>query len=249
MLDQAIPPIGVAQYTRYFDSPKVIIVDRDPRDLYVMNKTQWGSGYIPSDSVELFIQWYSMTRGMREKELSDTVLFMPFEALVYNYEHSLQRIMNFANLLEENHTKKLRCFNPELSKKNTMHFLRHPDLRNDIAKIESMLPQYCYKFPDNNLTVCGETFLIGKIHADAETVRRTGRFPAYLKKQTVSIFLYSSLFAAQCRFIKQRKGFKLFKLFVKIGLSLFVLPFELISDAVLYCLAAKQDKKIGGTNV
>jgi hypothetical protein len=183
-----------------------------------------------------------MTREAREKELNDTVLFMPFEALVYDYERSLQTIMNFTNLSEKNHAHKLHYFNPDLSRKNTMVFPRYPDLSGDIAKIENRLEQYCYTFPDRNPPVSGRTFLIEKIHADAETVRHTGRFPASLQRQTIGVFLYSSLFAMNFRFIKQRKGFKLFKLLIKIGLSLFILPFELISDAVLYCLAAKHDK-------
>ena len=55
LFDQLFPSNVNEEYLEYFDFEKVILVDRDPADLYFMNKVFWGSGYIPSEDVKTFI--------------------------------------------------------------------------------------------------------------------------------------------------------------------------------------------------
>lgn len=47
MVDQIVPPTNLKRYLRYFNDIKVFIVDRDPRDIFVLEKYVWRDGVIP----------------------------------------------------------------------------------------------------------------------------------------------------------------------------------------------------------
>ena len=51
MVDQLIPSSNIDRYTRYFDDIKVVVVERDPRDVWMCERYVWREGVIPSDSV------------------------------------------------------------------------------------------------------------------------------------------------------------------------------------------------------
>jgi hypothetical protein len=225
LLDQAIPPIAPFQYTQYFTDPKVLVIDRDPRDLYILNKAIWGTGYIPSSTVAQFINWYSITRKLREKELNDNslILFMQFEALVYDYDDSLQKIMEFANLSECDHKKKLEHFNPELSKANTQKFLFYPDLYADVRKIEKELGEYCYSFHEIPQNITKKYFIIQNVVNKVSNIQHTGKIPVDLKKYAFFIFYRSSCFYRTMNILKERiissikKTIKLFLRYITIN--------------------------------
>ena len=150
ILDQAIPSLNISHHMRYFSSlPKVIVVDRDPRDLYILNKVFWGEGWIPSYDINLFIRYYKQVRQTRKNESeasNNSVLFLNFESLVYEYDKSINDIIKYINLTEKEHIDKLKYFNPEYSNKNTQVFIDYPDLSSDINLIERELSDYCYNF-------------------------------------------------------------------------------------------------------
>ena len=59
MVDQLVPASNIARYTRYFDDLLAIIVERDPRDLYIREKLgPWLT--TPIDSVEDFCSWFQI---------------------------------------------------------------------------------------------------------------------------------------------------------------------------------------------
>ena len=41
MVDQLVPPSEIWRYLPFFDDIRVIVVDRDPRDLYILEKFRW----------------------------------------------------------------------------------------------------------------------------------------------------------------------------------------------------------------
>lgn len=148
MVDQIVPPTNLWRYTRYFDDIKVVVVDRDPRDLYLLEKMEWRDGVIPSDDVKTFVKWYRYTRAHRERELfdSNTTLFIRFEDLVYHYSETTHRLRNFLHLEESNHTAAMEYFNPELSKRNTRKWLEYQQLTDDIEYIMRELEEYLYDY-------------------------------------------------------------------------------------------------------
>lgn len=148
MVDQIIPPSNLPRYTRYFDDIKVVVVDRDPRDLYLLETMEWKDGIIPHDDVETFVRWYRYTRNHRryEKFNPSTTLFVRFEDLVYRYETEITRLKNFIGLDEANHVSPMAKFNPEKSAKNTRKWLEYPEKEAEITYIEHELNEYLYPY-------------------------------------------------------------------------------------------------------
>ena len=72
MVDQLLPASNVSSYFPYFDDNiKVIISERDPRDLYLFEKVEFRSGIIPANTVQEFCEWYRIIRKHRKKEIYD----------------------------------------------------------------------------------------------------------------------------------------------------------------------------------
>lgn len=150
LIDQFFPAYDISVYLNYAPDTKVIIVDRDPRDMYVLNKSSWGESYIPTDDVDTFIRWYRGIRFSQQQEVQNkNVLLLHFEDLIFNYETSLDEIKCFLNFTDKDHIKKLKCFNPAQSIKNTYKFKNYPQWKDDVLKIEYELSEYCYHFPDD----------------------------------------------------------------------------------------------------
>lgn len=147
MVDQIVPPSNIWRYTRYFDDIKVVLVDRDPRDIYILEKTKWKDPVIPHEGVEEFCKWFIYTREHRKKERFDrrNVMFLKFEDMVYHYETTSRRLCDFLGLDEKSHTRKGICFKPEVSRNNTRTWIDHPEYAEDIAYIEANLADYLYE--------------------------------------------------------------------------------------------------------
>lgn len=138
----------------FLKDPYAIIVDRDPRDLYVSGKTklmgQWH--FFPIEPVEDFITYYRALRDNQPyKQSHPRVLSLRFEDLVYEYDNTTKRIQNFLHLPDNPHPK--TWFDPSRSIANTQVFRRYPSYAEDIKKIEKALPEYlfdfsCYPEPD-----------------------------------------------------------------------------------------------------
>ena len=148
MVDQIVPPTNLKRVLRYVDDIQVVIVDRDPRDIYVLEKYVWQDGIIPSD-VETFCKWFKYTRSHRKDEHNDglKVKFVQFEDMVYKYEETTIALAKWLRLNKENHVNSKQIFNPAISVKNTQTWKRYPCDVKEIEYIENELEDYLYKFP------------------------------------------------------------------------------------------------------
>lgn len=142
-LDQLLPPDNLKKYLNYFYNIKVVVVDRDPRDIYLLNQEIWKEKWIPSQDLELFIKWFKEIRRNKEKN-SKNVLNINFEDLIYKYEETSEILDKFLELNKEKHIKKKKYFNPEISIKNTKIWEKYKKYEKNIKKIEKELKQYCY---------------------------------------------------------------------------------------------------------
>lgn len=150
ILDQFVLPFNLFRIDNYFDDRlKVIVVERDPRDVFIINKYIWPERGItvpiPTE-VESFCEFYQKMRESEKKCNSNKVLRVKFEDLVYNYDKELERIMKFLNFTSKDHTNKKGRFDPNISIKNTQLF-RKEEYREEIEIIESRLQRYLYNFP------------------------------------------------------------------------------------------------------
>lgn len=147
--DQLVPCCNIDKYLKYFDNIKVIVVDRDPRDIYVLSKFIWKDGVIPVDNIEKYIvYWKAIRKHLEyEKENRENILRINFEDLVYNYEKTVDKILNFLQIDKKEHKNHKKFFIPEKSINNTQIYLRYKEVYSDIKLIEKELEEYCYKFP------------------------------------------------------------------------------------------------------
>lgn len=147
MVDQILPSTNIHRHLRYFENLKVFLVDRDPRDVYILEKYIWKDDVIPTD-VELFCKWFLYTRDNRiNKNInSNDIMFIQFEDLIYNYDVTTKKIIEWAGLKNQQHLLKNKYFDPKISIKNTKVWLNYPNENENIKYIEDTLSEYLYKY-------------------------------------------------------------------------------------------------------
>nr|WP_315315195.1 sulfotransferase family protein [Treponema denticola] len=199
LVDALFRPESVIHELNWFLNAKCLIGDRDPRDLYVINKMYKGEPYLPTWTVETYIDWFKTYRSCnrRNAEHFDTILQLKFESLIYNYEESLEKIKKFLNLKDSEHTKKRQIFIPEKSKTNTQLFRKYPKYAKDIEKIEKELPEFCYPYSETQIRHFLPEEIKGENRETLEDIRKTvcifqktGKLP-FSNKQ--GAFLFSKL--------------------------------------------------------
>lgn len=147
LVDQLLPSSNIARCLRYFiDDIKVIVVDRDPRDIYVSCRYVWKDDRAPVDPVD-FCKWYRYARESSKGQSTEPskVLKVQFEDLVYDYANEVRRIEIFANLTSNLHKKPFSMFNPKRSVVNTQQWKKY-NINSEIETIEKLLPEYIFDF-------------------------------------------------------------------------------------------------------
>ena len=149
-MDQFLLPFNLFRVDNYFnDNVRVIVVERDPRDVFIINKYIWQQKQIcvpiPLD-VHEFCKYYNKMRKSEKKCTSSKVLRIKFEDLIYKYDETVDKITKHLGFFKEDHINKKTRFNPDLSIKNTQLF-NNPIYKEEIKVIESELSQYLYEFP------------------------------------------------------------------------------------------------------
>jgi hypothetical protein len=150
VLNQAFSPYDspVRSY-KFFENPYAIIVDRDPRDIYLFCKFfLYPRGvrlHVPCDNVDDFIKNFHLIRQTSQelKERKD-IMFLNFEELVYDYDNTAKKVADFVGITK--HARKGECFNPACSRNNSQLFRKYTDCGSDIKKIEKELSEYLFPF-------------------------------------------------------------------------------------------------------
>ena len=145
-LDQAFTGANPAKSFPYFRDPRAIVVDRDPRDVYIFAKTKALSvdRFMPTDTVENYIKYYRLIRdGQPYLQEDPRIILVRFESLIYEYEEATQKINDFLGVTNE---KRKTVFVPEMSAANTNLITKYPEFKDDIRKIEEELPEYLFDF-------------------------------------------------------------------------------------------------------
>lgn len=149
-MDQICPSQNINRILRYFaDDIFVFIVDRDPRDLYILAKYYWHDPICPTGSAEDFCKWFLYTRQSGTPEVLDRkrVMRLQFEDLIYRYDDVRRTIEDFTGLSKSDHSRPFEKFNPRRSICNTQLWKKY---RSDpaIPVIEKELQAYLYPFED-----------------------------------------------------------------------------------------------------
>lgn len=132
---------------KFFDNPKAIIVDRDPRDVYLLFKRglSFTYSFTPSGSVDDFIKYYLLNRVMNNYSEDEDIIRIRYEDMIYQYNEVCEKVISFLGL-DGSGWMKGTCFDPEVSINNTQLFMRFPEYMEDIKKIEQEIPEYLYPF-------------------------------------------------------------------------------------------------------
>ncbi len=244
LMDQGMPCNCLDAYARYYNKVKTIIIDRDPRDLYVCNKAIWGSRYIPVGDVDTFITWYSLSRkGVKNQNYrADQVLFMSFESLIFEYESSLQKIRNFIGLEDNEHILKGKYFIPNLSARNTMVYTQYPSLAKDIDKITIELQEYCYPFPQHLITlpVMKEPYIIQNTIDTIDKIQTGEAFPPLPWYLLCSISFQMSQTYKYMQRARDSTRIKKLKAIIRSFLYLPLLPIQFIKSLITIILLSSR---------
>lgn len=147
VLDQAIPISNADRCFDYFDDMKLIIVDRDPRDIFIdllRSKSLIGYELGISKNVKKYIEWHEKLRqeDISNYRNSSRIMSIRFEDLILNYEKTIQKIFSFIDL-NVSHIRKKEFLDPEISKEN-VGMWRNYNNKYHMELIYNSLKKYCY---------------------------------------------------------------------------------------------------------
>ena len=149
VIDQLVSTTNINRYLNYINDLKVIIVDRDPRDIYIQHRIS-GEHVLPLDPVLFSKQFVGLRSSLKNELDNSNVIKIQFEDLIYHYDTTTQMINGFLGLNTENHTRKRELFNPDISVKNTQMWKNYKQFDSDMTIISELLCQYLYDFPEDS---------------------------------------------------------------------------------------------------
>lgn len=146
VLDQLILPYNTHIFNNLFGNLKQIVVNRDPRDVFLDAMTY--NAYPITKNINTFISFYESQLSREVIYNSDSLLKIQFEDLIYNYDITINEIFNFLEIDKKLHILKKTRLNPDISIKNTQTWKRKEFsiFKNNIEVIEKELEQWCYNF-------------------------------------------------------------------------------------------------------
>lgn len=132
VLDQGVHIFDADVIDRYFNDAKMIVIDRDWRDIYISSVEHHG---VVEPDVFAYIRKQEITRETHYN--SPNILRLSFEEMVTDYDNSVQKIMAFCGLKEPNHVRPRECFDPDRSSKNVgiwkRFYAKYPQVMNAIS--------------------------------------------------------------------------------------------------------------------
>ena len=152
VMNNSFEPFNPSRALRYFDDARCIVVDRDPRDVFVAQNRYVSPGTnakpapyrAVATSTEAFVRRFRLWRKVASAASDDPqrVLRLRFEDLVLGYDEPLRRIMSFLGETPATHVRAREYFKPEQSAKNIGLWRSFPD-QDAIAHIARELPEFC----------------------------------------------------------------------------------------------------------
>jgi hypothetical protein len=133
-------PYHVERSNRAFESAASIIVDRDPRDIYLSARA---ATYLPRE-VGAFVRWFKATRERAWQKGDAKAMKVLFEDIVTDYDEQVARIFDFLALDPARHTKKRTRLQPEASAKRIAKWKSYPR-QDEIRRIEEELGPYLWR--------------------------------------------------------------------------------------------------------
>ena len=157
--DHILLPEQCGSMKNIFTDEKLIIVDRDPRDVYlsayhVWNTVKFGRQKAPfPDGIYEFCKTWKRAHELTLKNADcERIKIVKFEDLIYKYDETIEDIAGFCGLDMSRLINKGKTFVPSLSIKNTQMFLKSPEFGGETKILERELADYLYEFPYDAVT-------------------------------------------------------------------------------------------------
>ncbi len=144
VLDQLVSGNNPDYYMRYVNDLKVIVVDRDPRDLYIYHHYRHDH-MLPKDPYHFCVHYKDIRQRKGEIDTSK-VMYVTFEDLIYNYDDMKKKVFDFIGISPEHHVTPRKYFDPAISIKGTQLWKTHPEYSEQVKVIERELPEYIYHY-------------------------------------------------------------------------------------------------------
>jgi len=149
VLDQFSSSHNPCNACRYADGLKIIIIDRDPRDLYIHDVKMYKEHILAPEALD-FAKQYRLMRRQIVKDDSTKVLRVYYEDLIYKYDESISRVFDFLDIdASIHHIHKKEYFNPAISINGTQLWKRHPKFSEEVRIISEELSDMLYPYPSN----------------------------------------------------------------------------------------------------
>lgn len=151
LYDQLVLPHGLDRIGHYFPDHGLscVVVSRDPRDVFVLNKYVWAPHGNPVPlplDVDDFCTYY---RAMRDAEpgagdAAGDVLRVRFEDLVWHYERTRDTILGFVGVPDGAQSRSRELFDPSVSVRNVGLARMSQEAARECETIERRLPDLLY---------------------------------------------------------------------------------------------------------
>lgn len=146
ILDQAVSPNNTQVIHRYFSDSKMIIIDRDPRDMYC-DEILWGEKFDSNyRTKEAAMNYVKRQKALRDNIVLDSdIIKVRFEDLILDYENTVSQVLNFLNLDKTVHSCPKKFLKPEKSARNIGIWKNYlDDCGEAIEVIAEELPDLLY---------------------------------------------------------------------------------------------------------
>lgn len=146
VFDQLILPYHKNKNESLFPNFKQIVVDRDPRDVYLDAKNY--NAYPITKDIDSFISFYESSRTINTPVNDDSTLLIRFEDLIYDYDSVTTKILAFLEIDLLSQSKKYSRFDPNVSIKNTQTWLKdeNKEFAQEMIILKDKLKPWCYDF-------------------------------------------------------------------------------------------------------
>lgn len=146
VLDQGISVNNYLIEREFFDDQKMIVVDRDPRDIYAdlsRGGNLIGRELDVSHDASKYVLWHNAyRRSLPQLKEDPRVLVVQFEDLVLNYHETVRNIEAFIGLSSDDHKDMFKYFDPDKSSKNIGLWKETVD-GGELETLERALGGYC----------------------------------------------------------------------------------------------------------
>jgi hypothetical protein len=144
LLDQILSQSNPARYFRYVRDMKVVIVNRDPRDVYIFLKHI--KDHVLPKTPEEFARIFRDTHRMQSEVPEELCMQVNFEDMIYKYDEYVPKVMEFVGVTEEHHVHKRTRFKPEVSVRNTRLWEKYPQYAEEAERVAELLPEFIYSY-------------------------------------------------------------------------------------------------------